>query len=110
MEKRGFQQTHMVADQDHRLAGDIAQIFQTGQVDPAAALLDQAEVFVGVINLPLFVEPPAPAAASGPCKYAEVVQIKVPAAAERQTVKHGLPHTFRRIISVAGEKILTVFH
>ena len=82
MQQPGFQPAHVIGDHHHRTVGDGAQVVQSGDVDPAAAALDQTEVAVRVVDLCRLVEAAVGAEPPRTAEDAEDPRVKIPAAAE----------------------------
>ena len=97
---KGFKQTHVIADQHHRAAGDRAEIVDPPQMDPAAAPLDQMEILVGERDLTAAVESTALPGRAAAAEDQKILQIKVPAAAAHQPEHLGNRQIIRSVVTI----------
>ncbi|MBR2155725.1 MAG: hypothetical protein IJ941_02155, partial [Clostridia bacterium] len=98
MHYRCFQQTHVIGNDDNRFAVAVAKMFQSAQMNLAADAFDQEDIFAGKPDLGIAVEFAAASGKAGTDKYSEIIQVKVPAAAEHKLVKPAYRHSVRSII------------
>ena len=100
----GFEQTHVIADEDHG-AGDSVDVVKSSQMEFSAAAFGDPDIVVGIPCLGDLSEFGCPGEMAGTAENVEIAQIKGKTASEQQAVEERTRRIFRCVVAVSGEGV-----